>query len=381
MRTKFTIIFICIILLYSTISNSFSVCAIEQELSKCYVLIEANSKVIISSNSEEKIVPVGVMTKLMTIYIIAEEIEQNKLSVNDILKTSENANSTKGATIWLMPNEEITVDELLKAVIIGNANDASIVLAEKISGTEEKFTEKMNETAQKLGMFNTTFTNCNGFYNDDKQLSTAYDLALLCSELSKYKFLQDYFTCWRDYVRNEQTELVNLNDLIKSYKGIIGFKTGFTENSGYCTAAAAERDGTTYIAVTLGYKEKSDSMAKAKVLLDTAFSQYKVVTPKLPENIPSEIIFKGGLSKSVPIEHEKIRNVVLPNNALNSVSSKIIITDYVYAPVKKGYKVGELQFFRNDKLMFYVDIVTKEDIDKTNVVKALNILLKNLLTF
>ncbi|MBQ5317641.1 MAG: D-alanyl-D-alanine carboxypeptidase [Oscillospiraceae bacterium] len=375
------IIFICIILLYSIISNSFSVCATKNELSECFVLVEANSKVIISSNNENKVVPIGVMSKLMTIYLVAEEIEQNRLMLTDTLKTSTYANSAKGATIWLMPGEEITVDELLKAVIIGNANDAAVVLAEKISGTENEFTEKMNKTAKQLGMINTTFTNCNGFYDDNKQLSTAYDLAILCSALIKYNFLYDYFTCWRDFVRNEQTELVNTNELVKSYKGIVGFKTGYTEHAGYCTAVAAVRDNATYVAIVLGNEDKSDNLSLAKSLLDTAFSQYKIVTPELPDKIPTEIIVKGGLNKSVPVEYEKIRNVVLPNSAINSVSSKIIITDYVYAPVKKGYKVGEIQFFRNDKLMFCVDIVTKENIDEINIPKALNIILKKLLTF
>lgn len=381
MRVKLTGLFICIILSFVVISNSFIVSASENELTVCSVLIEANSKVVISSQNENTAVPVGVMSKLMTVYLVAEEIENGQLSLNDILKTSAYANTVKGATIWLMPGEEITVDELLKAVIIGNANDAAVVLAEKISGTEEKFTEKMNEKAKQLGMKNTAFTNCNGYYDDAKQLSTAYDLAVLCSYLSEYEFLKNYFTCWRDYVRNGQTELVNSNELVKSYKGIIGFKSGYTENSGYCTAAAASRDGTTYISVAIGFEEKSDSLSKVKSLLDTAFSQYSVITPEPPDKIPEGISVKGGMQKSVPVEYEKIRKVVLPNSAVNSVSSKIILTDYIYAPVPKGYKVGEIHFFRNDKLMFCVDIVTKENIDEINIPKALNIILKNLLTF
>ena len=160
-----------------------------------------------------------------------------------------------------------------------------------------------------------------------------------------------------------------------------GYQCGYTKNSGYCTALAANKDDATYIAVVLGYDEKTDSLSSAKSLLDIAFSQYRIVTPELPDNIPTEISVKGGLYRSVPVEYGKIRKVVLPYSATKNISSKIVIMDYVYAPIEKGHKVGEIQFFRNDKLMFYVDIVTKEDIDKTNVVKALNILLKNLLTF
>lgn len=381
MRTKLSAFIICIILSLVVISNNFIISANESELTVCSVLIEANSKVIILSKNENIPVPIGVMSKLMTVYIVAEEIEKGNLLINDTLKVSTYANTVKGATIWLMPGEEITVDELLKAVIIGNANDAAVVLAEKISVTEEKFVKVMNERAKQLGMKNTTFTNCNGYYDDNKQLSSAYDLAILCSALTEYDFLQNYFTCWRDYVRNGQTELVNSNELVKSYKGILGFKSGYTSNSGYCTAIAATRGNSTYVAVVLGCEEKSDSLSSAKSLLDTAFSQYKIVTPTLTDNIPTEIPVKGGLIKSVTLEYGKIRSVVLPHNSVNSLSSKIIITDYVYAPVKKGYKVGEIQFYRKDKLMFYVDIVTKENIDEINMSEALNIILKNLLTF
>ncbi len=383
MYIKFIKQFICCFMLMVLLTNVFCINAYanEKTMTVCTVLIEAESKIIISSNNENMPVSVGVMAKLMTIYLVGEAIENEQISINDTLKASAYANSIKGATIWLMPGEEITVDELLKAIIIGNANDASVVLAEKISGTEEKFVERMNEKAQQLGMKNTSFTNCNGFYDDNKQISTAYDLALLCSALAEYDFLKDYFICWRDYVRGGQTELVNSNELVKSYKGIIGFKSGYTENSGYCTAAAASREGATYISVVIGCKEKTDSVSKAKALLDTAFSQYRIVTPEIQEDIPEEITVKGGVYKVVPIEYKKIHTVVLPNGDVNSVSSKVILTDYVYAPVLKGKKVGEIQFFRNDKLMFCVDIVTKESIEEINMKKILNIILKKLLTF
>ncbi len=371
--------FISVIMLINILCVDLN--AEERQLNVCNVLIEAESKVIISSNNENLPVSVGVMSKLMTIYLTAEAIENGQLSINDTLKTSSYANSVKGATIWLMPGEEITVDELLKAVIIGNANDAAVVLAEKISGTEDEFVEKMNEKAKLLGMKNTSFTNCNGFYDDDKQISTAYDLALLCAELTEFEFLQEYFTCWRDNVRNGKTELVNSNELVKSYKGLIGFKSGYTENSGYCTAIAAKRDEKTFISVALGYEEKPDSFSQARNLLDTAFSQYSIITPELPIKIPEKISVKGGMKKNIAVEYEEIRKVVLHNSAVNSVSSKIILTDYVYAPVEKGYKVGEIQFFKSDKLMFCVDIITKENIEEINIPKSLNIILKKLLTF
>lgn len=383
MRNRIIKCAVCIFIVFVNTVNLFciDIKAEDKEYLFSYVLIESESKVIISSENEYEKVPVGTMVKLMTVLITADYIKRGELSLNDKLKTSSYANSMHGAQIWLMSNEEITVDELLKAVIIGNANDASTVLAEAISDSEEKFVELMNEYAEKLNMQNTEFTNCNGYYDDEKQISTAYDLAILCSALTEYEFLQDYFNCWRDFVRNGETELVNANELVKSFKGITVGKAGYTENAGHCIAAAAERDGVSYIAVVLGCEEKDDIFFKSKNLLNTAFSEYTVFIPELPKNIPIEIEVKRGLAKTAALEFENVRKVVLPKGAVNTVASKVIVADYVYAPVNKGRKVGEIQFLRNGKMMFCVDIVTKENIKEINVSKSLDIILKKLLTF
>lgn len=374
---------ICTFLVIISAINSICIVssAKEREYTLCKVLIEASGGVIISGENEETPVSVGTMTKLMTVLLAAEQVADGKISLDEKIKTSNYANTMQGAQIWLMVGEEITVDELFKAVIIGNANDASVVLAECVSHTEEDFVKKMNTRAKELGMKNTVFTNCCGYYDDDKQISTAHDLAKLCAELAKHDFLRDYFTCWRDFVRDNQTELVNANDLVKSYDGLIGFKAGYSENSGYCIAVGAERNGVTYISVILGCRDKEDCSYKAKTLLNTAFSGYTVFTPELPNNIPAEISVRRGMTKKIPVECEYVRSVVLPNDAVNSVSSRVIMADYVYAPVKKGWKVGEVQFLRNEKMLFYVNIVVSESAEEINIRKAFGIMLKKLLTF
>ncbi|MDE5992976.1 MAG: D-alanyl-D-alanine carboxypeptidase [Oscillospiraceae bacterium] len=381
MRKNFFMRIICIILAIITIASITAVSAEEKTYELCKVMIEATGGVIISEQNAETPVPVGTMAKLMTVLLAAEHIEAGKLSLDSKLKTSEYANSMQGAQIWLMPGEEITVDELLKAVIIGNANDASVVLAEKIAVSEEKFAELMNVRAKELGMENTYFTNCNGYYDDDKQISTAYDMAKLCAELSKYDFLRGYFTCWRDFVRGGETELVNSNEAVKDYKGLIGFKAGYTENAGYCAALGAERDGMTYISVVLGCDDKDKSLSDAKSLLSMGFSQYTVFTPERPKDVPTEIAVRGGTSKTVPVESGSIRSVVLPNGTAGSVTSRVVMTDYVYAPVERGRKVGEVQFLRNDKMIFAVDICTADSVEEMDTKKALCIILKKLLTF
>lgn len=353
----------------------------EEKLLFCEVLIEASGGTVIEGVNEDTPVPVGTMAKLMTVLLAAERVESGELSLDDKLKTSPFANSMQGAQVWLMPGEEITVDELFKSVIIGNANDAAAVLAEEISGSAEKFTALMNLRAAELGMKNTVFTNFNGHYDDSEQISTAKDIALLCVKLAEYDFLKEYFTCWRDFVRNGETELVNANTLVKSYKGIVGFKAGRTDSSGYCVAAGAERDGIMYISVVLGSDDEDLGFSEAKRMMNSGFSGYTVFVPELPEQLPAAISVRKGMAREVPLEYGNVRRVVLPNGAVNSVSSRVVITDYVYAPVEKGDKVGEIQFLRGNKMMFASDICAAESVEKITVPKALVIIFKKLLTF
>lgn len=362
--------------------SSFAVYAEEEsETVECSLLFEISTGITIdSSNSSEK-VPVGTMNKLMTVLLAAEKIDSGELSLDKKLKASSAANSMQGAQIWLMPGEEMTLEDLLKGVIIGNANDASVAVAEAVSGTESKFVELMNKRAEELGMKDTAFTNCCGYYDDSGQVSTAEDMSKLVSELFKYDFLRPYFTCWMDYLRDGTTELVNANILVRKVEGIAGFKAGFTENSGNCLAAAAERDGKAFGVILLGYEDKDAMFAEAKRLLSGAFSNYTVMQPLLPEEFPEEIAVKGGTVKDISLEYGEIRNIVIPKGAAGSVSSRVFVPDYVYAPVSAGDKVGEVHFYRDDKFVFFVNITAGESAERLNVKKTMVILLKFLLSF
>lgn len=333
----------------------------------CSIVFELTSGIVIDDVNADEAVPVGTMNKLMTVLLAAEKISCKELSLDSVVKASEYANSMQGAQIWLMPGESITVEELLKGVIIGNANDAAVALAEAVSGSEKKFVSAMNDKAAKLGMKHTLFTNCCGYYDDDKQVSTASDLSKLICELYKYDFLTPYFTTWLDYVRNDAAELVNANELVKKFEGIIGFKAGFTENSGYCVAAAAQRGDKAFGVIILGSDDKDEAFSTAKSKLNSVFADYIVIKPEPPEKIPETIAVKGSLDAEIPITFGEIRNIVIPKGAADSISSVFILPNYVYAPVKKGDKVGEIQFYRKDKYLFSVDIVAVENADeKTN---------------
>lgn len=369
---------ICIVITAVYITT-FAVPCFSAEGEYCYIVFELTSGVTIDSVNENKIVSVGTMNKLMTVLLTAEKINSGEFSFETELKTSEYANSMQGAQIWLMSGEEITVDELLKAVIIGNANDAAVVLAEAICGSEEKFVNEMNRKAEELGMKNTSFTNSCGYY--DEQLSTATDMSKLVCELYKYDFLTEYFTTRLDYVRNGAAELVSTNDLIKSLDGIIGYKAGFDENNGYFAAVAAERYGKAFGTVILGGDDKDKLLSSASIKLNSAFSDYVVIKPKLPDDIPTQIEVKNSQKENMLIEVGEVRNIVIPKGAAESISAVTILPDYIYAPVTVGEKVGEVHFYRKDNFLFSVDIKASDNAEEKFLGESLLKLFKKMVSF
>ena len=347
----------------------------------CSIVFELTSGIVIDDVNADKVVPVGTMNKLMTVLLAAEKISCKELSLDTNVKVSEYANSMQGAQIWLMPNESITVEELLKAIIIGNANDASVVIAEAVSGSEKKFVAAMNNKAVELGMENTSFTNCCGYYDDDKQLSTASDISKLICELYKYEFLTPYFTTWLDYVRNDTAELVNANELVKKFDGIIGFKAGMSENSGHYIAAAAQRGDKAFGVIILGANDKDKMFSVARTKLESVFADYIVIKPELPEKIPSMVGARNSLTTEIPVGIGDIRNIVIPKGAADSISSVCIMPEQIYAPIRKGDKVGEIQFYRKGRYLFSVDIFAAENADEKTNFNVLLKLLKMLISF
>ena len=208
----------------------------ESDYKECYVLMEPTTKTVIRERNSREPVHMGSFNKLMTVLLTAEAMDRGELTLDTEIAASENANSKQGAQIWLMPGEKSTVSELLKGVIIGNANDAACVLAEKGGGTEEKFTELMNARASELGMTDTVFTECTGYYNDDAQHTTAYDAALLLCELSKHDELADIFVTRLEEIKGGKVQLVTSNPMGHRYKGSVGFSWGNAASSGYFPA-------------------------------------------------------------------------------------------------------------------------------------------------
>ena len=243
------------------------------------VLMEASTGQVLFEKGAHDRRACASITKVMTLLLTFEALEAGELSLDQELTASAHAASMGGSDIWLEEGERMTVDDLLKATVIMSANDAAVVLAEAVSGSEEAFVARMNERAGELGMEDTVFKNCNGL-DEEGHLTSAYDVAVMSRALLTHEKIRDYTLTWMDSVRNGETQLVNTNKLIRSYQGITGLKTGTTGQAGSCISATAQREGMELIAVVLGAESTDLRFQDAKALLDYGFAGWKTVTPE-----------------------------------------------------------------------------------------------------
>lgn len=330
---------------------------------KSYILIESTTGTVIEEKNSSQQLNAGYLSKLMALLLVAEDIETGKYLLSTELTASQSVTEAKGAVVWLEPGDKMTVEELIKSVIIGNANDALTVLAEKSEQTVEKFVMRMNGEVFDLGLRDTAFYSPYGYY-DEREYTTANDIAVICSKLVKYEFMRPYFKTWRDFVKSGQTELVNENTLARTYDRHIGFKACHSEESGYCIAEAGINDsGMCYIAVILGAESDDVSMSCAKKLINKGFSDYKVTATMFPDEMLMPIRVRNGEDSAVEIHLKNQSNLVVPR-AVNELSTVVVIPEYLTAPLKKGQKIGTAGFYSEKNLVCEIDIVTDSDVNK-----------------
>ena len=379
--TKFSAIVISVIVIMTCTSG---VSAEDKPLSsytESYVLMEPDTKTVIREKNGDVPVKMGSFNKLMTVLLAAEAMDKGELTLDTVLTASENANSKQGAQIWLMPGEKSTLSELLKGVIIGNANDAACVIAEKIGGSEEKFTELMIARAAELGMKNTLFTECTGYYNDEQQHTTAYDAALLLCELSKHEELTEMFVTRLEEIKDGKVQLVTSNPMGHGYKGSVGFKCGTGPSSGYFAAEGACRDGFSLVCAVMDCKEEDRALGLAKELLDTGFGGYTVIPLEIPEEMPDTVRIKNGCDREAAISAEQTGSALISKGSEGDVEARIILPSFVYAPVRRGDKIGELRFYCKDRLLKTVELKAAVDIPKKSILNTLSDVLKYIAEF
>ncbi len=351
---------------------------------KSYVLMEASSgKVLMEQNADEQMPPASI-TKIMVMLLLMERLEQGTIHMEDMVTTSEHANSMGGTQIWLEVGETMSVHDLLKATAVNSANDAAVALAhdllkatavnsandaavalaEYMGGTEEAFVEQMNQRAKELGMNNTTFQNATGL-DADGHLSTARDVAIMSAELIKHEKIKEYSSIWMDSLRDGKTGLTNTNKLVRYYEGCNGLKTGTTDGAGSClSATATTRNGMTLIAVTMGSATSKERFKSASTLLDYGFASYEVYTPDLSQQEIPEIPVSNGQQSVVEIELPATVSMVISKGDQANITSEVTITKDLQAPVQQGQEVGKIIYYLNSDVLAEYPIYAKNQINQ-----------------
>ncbi len=335
---------------------------------KSAILMEVNTgEILYEQNSDERLPPASI-TKIMSLLLVIEAIDCGKLSTEDVITASEHAAGMGGSQIWLKVGESMTVDDLLKAAVIASANDAMVALAEAVSGSEENFVQKMNERATELGMTNTHFINATGL-DADGHISTAHDVAIMSAELIKHGLIKNYSTVWMDTLRDGESELVNTNKLVRFYEGTTGLKTGTTSGAGYCLSATAERNGLELVAVIMSGETSADRFNGAKKLLDYGFANYEYVnlTPQLET---SDIAIQNGVKKKIGIETPEKFCTLLKKSVSSQITQRVNLNENIPAPVKKGERIGNIDFYLNDQQIGSVDVTATETVKKIDFLTA-----------
>ena len=346
---------------------------------KAYVLMDASTgEVLLKSNEHQKLFPASV-TKIMPILLVMEAIDSGKLDLNENVTASPEAAAKGGSQIWLKDGETMTVHELLKAAVIGSANDACTALGERIAGSEEGIVKMMNDRAKQLGMNDTHFVNCTGLDDDtDEHLTSAYDIALMSKELLSHERIREYTTIWMDSLRNGATQLVNTNKLVRFYKGTTGLKTGTTAKAGHCVSASAERDGLHLIAVVMGSDNSTDRFEGAKVLLNYGFANYKTVTPEYDKTLITPVrIIKGYTGSLIP-EVGTILPITVKAGEESKIEAEVEIATDVEAPDEKGQILGSITIKLNGTTLAEYPLTAKEEVAKLTVFEMMRRLLSSL---
>ncbi|MDR2655213.1 MAG: D-alanyl-D-alanine carboxypeptidase [Oscillospiraceae bacterium] len=344
------------------------------------LLMEANGgKILYESNSHEKMPPASI-TKIMTMLLAMEALDAGKISLDDMATCSEHANSIGGKQIWLEVGEQMSVRDLLKAVSIASANDASVMLGEYIAGSEAAFVDMMNKRAAELGMKDSAFTNASGL-DDDGQFSSACDIAIMSRELLRHPLIKDYSTIWMDTLRGGETSLVNTNRLVRFYEGATGLKTGTTANAGKCLSASAERGGLELIAVVLGSSTSDERFNSAKRLLDYGFANWELSEfPPLGEELSPVPVLKG-VEPEVSVELSESAPIVIQKGRKDDIERKVELAESLEAPVEKGQVIGKVSLCLDGAEVASYPLKAASAIAKMNFFKAFAKLVATALDF
>ncbi|MBE7027487.1 MAG: D-alanyl-D-alanine carboxypeptidase [Ruminococcaceae bacterium] len=342
------------------------------------ILIEAQTgQILFEKDSHIKLPPASV-TKIMTMLLVIEAVDSGQIKMEDMVRCSEFAASMGGSQVYLEPNEEMSVHDMLKAVAVASGNDAAVALAEFVAGSHEEFVKRMNKRAKELNMNDTNFINCNGL-DEDGHVTSAHDISLMSKELISHPRILEFTSIWMDSLRNGEFGLVNTNKLIRFYQGANGLKTGSTSVAKYCLSASATRNNMTLIAVVLAAPTSKERFSDATKLLDYGFANYAIANSLIDKDDMREVkVLKGAKQITMPGTEENT-GVLVEKSKLENIKKKITLPSEVEAPIQKGQKLGEIEYFVDSKKVGSTDIIAAEDIKKAGLITIFVRLAENLL--
>ena len=348
-----------------------NVSAVEMEISaKSAILVDFNTGKVLYSKNENEPLAMASMTKVMSMLLVMEKIDDGSLKYDDIVEISTESSSMGGSQIFLNPGDKYKVIDLLKGVAMASANDAVVALAEKTYGSKEHFIEAMNKKAESLGLKNTHFINVHGL-DEEGHYSSAYDMSVMARELLKHEKILDFTRVYEEYLTKpdgSQIWLVNTNKLVRFYDGVDGLKTGFTKNAGYCLTATGKKNNLRLISVVMGEESIEKRSSDTVKLLNYGFNTFKVNLIKNKSEILGKVNVQKGKKENV--------DVVLVNDLIELLNASDkpsnykfkILVDKITAPVKKGDVIGKVKVLNdNDILISQVDITVNENVLKANL--------------
>lgn len=343
------------------------------------ILVDEDSGTVLYEKNADARRPIASITKVMTLLLTFEALEAGKISLDDFVPVSEHAYHMGGSQIWLEPGEEMTLNDMLKAICISSANDAAVAVAEYVGGSEPAFAEMMNARAAELGMTNTHFVNACGL-DEPEHLSTARDVAAMSREmLLHHTEVRDYCSIWMDTLRGGATQLVNTNKLLKSYSGITGLKTGTTGKAGVCISASAERDGLRLIAVVLGAASGKERFQAASTLLDYGFSHFESAAAELPADAPLSLPVERGTAESVALTYTAPERCLMPKGESSTLQVALDLPQKLAAPIRAGETVGTVKISNGNVELASYPLTAAQDVDALSFTYCLRRLAEGLL--
>lgn len=350
---------------------------------KSAILIEATTgKVLFEKNIDEKYAPAS-MTKMMSLLLIMENIDNRNLRMDEVIRVSKYASSMGGSQIFLEENEEMKVEDLLKGITIGSANDATVALAERIGGSETAFVEMMNKKAKELGLKNTSFKNTTGL-DEANHYSTSHDMAIIAKELVKHKKILEFSSIYETYLRTDTEDkfwLVNTNKLVRFYPGVDGLKTGYTEEAGYCLTATINKDNMRLIAVVMGEPTSNIRNSEMSTLLDYGYNLWQrevyVTTDEIIDTVPIE---KGIKEKANIVVIDDVSTVNKKGHKMGEITYELDVKN-IKAPIKKGEVVGNLTIKEDGNVVSNVNVTVDTSIEKAGIFTIYLRYLKDIIGF